>query len=71
MQSVRGEEGIFLGSVTYAVEVRDAQDGRLLKAYASKQYPNAMNVGASVGKLSAAKTGTNKGAQDLLNQLLY
>ena len=69
VQSVRGKEGMFIGSVSYSVEIYDAASNRLLKAYVTKQYPNAMNVGASFGKLGASKTGIEKGATELLAQL--
>lgn len=69
VQGIRGKEGMFMGSVSYSVEVFDASSNRLLKAYVTKQFPNAMNVSATVGSLSAAKTGIEKGAQELLTQL--
>lgn len=69
VQAVRGKEGIFIGHVNYAVEVYDASNNRLLKSYIAKEYPNAMNVGATFGRLSAAKIGLDKGAHDLLKQL--
>jgi len=55
--------------VSYAVEVYDATTNRLLHAYVEKQYPNAMNVGATLGSLSAAKTGIRKGADELVAKL--
>jgi Protein of unknown function (DUF3313) len=55
--------------VTYSVEVFDGTSGRLLKAYVSKQYPNAMNLPAAFGSLGAAKTGLDKGADALVEQL--
>ncbi|KAF1021244.1 MAG: hypothetical protein GAK30_02007 [Paracidovorax wautersii] len=69
VQGIRGKEGVFIGSVNYSAEVFDATDNRLLKAFIAKQYPNAMNVGATVGRLAAAKTGIDKGAEDMLKQL--
>ena len=69
VQSIRGKEGIFIGDVSYVVEIYDAQTGQLLKALVTKQYPNALNVGATFGKLGAAKVGIEKGAKDLLAQL--
>jgi hypothetical protein len=58
-----------LGSVTYAVEIYDSQSGRLLRAFVAKQYPAAENIPASLGSLSAARTGIEKGAKALLAQL--
>ena len=69
VQSFRGKEGIFMGSVNYSVALYDAMTDQLLKAYLARQYPNAMNVGATFGSLSAAKTGLEKGAQELLAEL--
>jgi len=69
VQSIRGGQGAFSGSVSYAVEVYDTASGQLLKAYVSKQYPNAMNLPAAFGSLSAAKTGLDKGADALVSQL--
>lgn len=69
VQSIRGKEGMMMGSVSYAVEIYDASSDRLLCAYVEKQYPNAMNVGSTFGGLSASKTGIRKGADALLEQL--
>ncbi|WP_321943659.1 DUF3313 domain-containing protein [Paraburkholderia tropica] len=69
VQAIRGGKALFGGSVSYAVEVYDGSDGRLLKAYVSKQYPNAMNLPAAFGSLGAAKTGLDKGADALVMQL--
>lgn len=69
VQSVRGREGSMTGSVNYAVEVYDAASNRLLLAYVSKQYPNAMNVGASFSSLEASRVGIRKGADALLAEM--
>ncbi|CAE6850410.1 hypothetical protein R70006_07534 [Paraburkholderia domus] len=69
VQTARGKEGAFTGSVTYAVEIYDASTNRLLSAYVTKQYPNPYNIGASFGSLSASKTGIDKGADALMAQL--
>jgi len=69
VQSIRGKEGILMGSISYAVEIYDASSNRLLKAFVTKQYPNAMNIAATFGSLSAAKTGIDKGAENLLVQM--
>jgi hypothetical protein len=58
-----------LGSVTYAVEIYDGENNRLLRAFVAKQYPAAENIRASVGALSAAEVGIKKGAGALLAQL--
>lgn len=69
IQGARGKEGMMMGSVSYAVEIYDASTNRLLNAYVEKQYPNAMNVKATFGSLSAAKTGIRKGAGELVARL--
>jgi hypothetical protein len=42
---------------------------RLLRAYVTKEYPAAENIGASFGALDASKAGIRKGAQGLLKWL--
>lgn len=69
VQSVRGGRGLMSGYVNYAVEIKDAATSELLLAYVAEQYPNAMNVGATIGSMSAAETGVDKGAEQLLEQL--
>jgi hypothetical protein len=69
VQAIRGREGAMTGYVMFGVEIFDAQTNRLLKSYVSKQYPNAMNIAAAFGSLSAAKTGIDKGADALVAQL--
>ncbi len=69
VQGARGREGAFIGSVMYSVEIFDAANGELLDAFVEKQYPNAMNVSATVGRLEAARVGLDKGAEELVAQL--
>ena len=69
VEAARGGKSAFGGSVSFAVEIYDGSNGRLLTAYVSKQYPNAMNLTASFGGLSAARTGIDKGADALLARL--
>jgi hypothetical protein len=69
VQTVLGGEGLMTGSVSYAVEIRDATDNRLLTAFVAKQYPSPLNIPASVGALLAARTGIEKGAEELAEQL--
>lgn len=68
VQAVRGGEGLMTGAVLYVVEIYDAPSSRLLSAYVTKQYPNAYNIGATMGSLAAAKTGIDKGADALAEQ---
>lgn len=69
VQAVRGGEGAMTGSVSYAVEIHDAASNRLLLAYVAKQYPNAWNLKATLGKLDASKTGIDNAAEDLVARL--
>ncbi|MDH2498733.1 DUF3313 domain-containing protein [Acinetobacter baumannii] len=69
IQSIRGKEGVFMGNVSYSIEIYDAESNQLLKAFISKQYPNAMNIRATLGRLSAAKNGIHKAAEELLSEL--
>lgn len=69
VQSIRGGQGMMSGYVNYAVELYDANTDRLLLAYVAKQYPNAMNVSATIGSLSAAEVGIDKGADELAEML--
>lgn len=65
VQSIRGGQGMLSGYVNYAVEIYDASTNTLLHAYVAKQYPNAMNISATIGSLSAAEVGIDKGAEEL------
>jgi hypothetical protein len=69
VQNVRDREALIGGSVIYSVEIYDARDQRLLKAFITKQYPKPWDIGASMGALSASKAGIEKGARALLTQL--
>ncbi len=69
VEAAKGGKSAFGGSVSFAVEIYDSAEHRLLNAYVSKQYPNAMNLTAAFGSLSAARTGIDKGADALLARL--
>ena len=69
IQSVRGGEGTFTGSIFYVVEIYDSSTSKLLSASIAKEYPNSMNIAASFGSLTAAKVGIEKGAEKLAKQL--
>ncbi|MBO0131952.1 DUF3313 domain-containing protein [Agrobacterium burrii] len=69
VQAFRDKEGTMTGSVSYAVEIFDTTTSTLLSAYVTKQYPNAMNVGASFGSLKASEVAIDKGAEALLSRL--
>jgi hypothetical protein len=69
VQAARGGEGAMTGAVVFAVEIYDASTNTLLAAYIEKQYPNPYNISASLGALSAAKVGIEKGAEQLVERL--
>ena len=69
VQAARDGEGMMTGSVIYGVEIFDAPSARLLAAYVTKQYPNAYDIKASVGALTAATAGIDNGADALIAQL--
>ena len=69
VQAARDGEGMMTGSVIYGVEIFDASSSRLIGAYVTKQYPNAYDIQASVGALTAAAAGIDKGADALVAQL--
>lgn len=69
VQSARGKEGAFTGSVSYAVELYDASTNLLVHAFVTKQYPSPMNISASLGRMDASQAGVRIGAEDLLARL--
>jgi len=68
-QAVRDRPGFLTGAVVYAVEIFDATTGELLLAYVAKQYPKAYDIKASMGDLTAAEVGIQRGAEELLKQV--
>ncbi|WP_425961043.1 DUF3313 domain-containing protein [Rhizobium nepotum] len=69
VQAARGKEGTLSGSVNYSVELYDSATSKLILAYVAKQYPGALNVGASLGPLGASKVGIQEGADDFVRRL--
>lgn len=69
VQAARGGEGMLTGSVSYVVEIFDTATSKVLSAYITKQYPGPYNLGATMGSLSAAEVGIEKGADALMNEL--
>ena len=65
-----GQEGTFLGSVSYAVEVVDASTGDLVYACITRQRPAALDITSAVGFLDAAKTGVRAGAKRFRDEVL-
>jgi hypothetical protein len=69
VQAARDKEGMMMGSVSFAVEIYDSSTNALLGAYVAKQYPNAWNLKAGMGAMTAAEVGVQKGADQLLAYL--
>lgn len=65
VHAVADQEGRFTGVVIYAVEFRERASQRIVWAFITKQYPNAMNLAATLGPLDAAKEGLKEGAEKL------
>jgi hypothetical protein len=66
---VAGHKGTFLGSVSQAVEIYDAETGELLYASVSKETAHALDLTASFGRLDAARAGVRLGARHLCDKL--
>lgn len=69
VKAVGGVEGAFTGSVDYVVEIREDAGDRLLSADVVKSFPSALDVPASIGRLSAAEVGLKRGAEALAGEL--
>ncbi|MGV0820303.1 DUF3313 domain-containing protein [Martelella sp. AMO21009] len=69
VKAVAGKQGRFTGDVIYVVEFRDGTSGELLWAYISRQFPSAVDVGASIRPLDAAKAGIRQGADILAKDI--
>jgi len=69
VQAARGKEGAMTGSVSFAVEIYDSSTNALLAAYVAKQYPNAWNLKAGIGAMSASLAGVQNGADQLVAYL--
>jgi hypothetical protein len=69
IQTSRGKEGTFAGSVSFEVQAYNSTTNRLLEAYVSKQYPFAENIATSVGALTATRAGVRNGADALVPEL--
>lgn len=62
VRAATGRAGSFNGAVLYAVELFNSIDGKLVYAFVTRQYPNALNIPASILPLDAAKAGIDHGA---------
>jgi hypothetical protein len=64
-----GHNGTFFGSVSYAVELYDANSGELIYASVAKETPHALSISAALGSLDAARAGLRRGANYLCEDL--
>lgn len=58
-----GLPGTMTGSVTFAGEILDGGDGRVLGAFLTKQSPAALDITSGLGELRAAQLGVRQGAE--------
>lgn len=65
LTAATGGEGRFSGVVIYAVEFRAPASRQILWAYVTKQYPNALDIAATLDPLDAARAGLKAGAEEL------
>ncbi len=63
IKSGAGMQGSFMGSVTLAGELCDAQSGTAVAAFLTKQTPLALDVSKTFGKFSAARSGITESAE--------
>lgn len=69
VQAARDRKGTFTGSVSYVVEIYNASTMRLLESYVSRQYPKVYDISSTYGRLSAARSGIQRGADSLVDTL--
>lgn len=65
LTAATGGEGRFSGVVIYAAEFRDGPSQKVLWAYVTKQYPNALDIVATIDPMEAARAGLRSGAEEL------
>lgn len=69
VRSLGGVEGGFTGSVAYVAEFRDEATGELIWAFVAKAFPVALDIPASLGRLTAAEAGIHRAAAALATRL--
>lgn len=62
VRAATDREGSFNGAITYAVELFASRSGKLVYAFVARQYPNALDIPASIRPLDAAKAGIDRGS---------
>jgi|SRR5580700_9403585 hypothetical protein len=65
------DPGTFYGSASYAVELFDAQTGKLIWAYVEQRSAHALDITSSFRGLDAARAGVRHGATELASDLRF
>lgn len=68
-KEVEGKSAAFVGSVTIAGEMIDAQSGDILGAFVATESPIALDVTSGLGSLRAAELGIERGADNFADAL--
>lgn len=65
ISATAGQQGMFMGSVTYAIEIFDSQSGELIAAALERRSPSAIDITATLGRIDAARSAVRDGANRL------
>ena len=68
-KEAEGKSAAFVGSVTIAGEMIDAQSGEVLGAFVATESPIALDVTSGLGSLRAAELGIERGADNFADAL--
>lgn len=68
-KEAEGKSAAFVGSVTIAGEMIDAQSGEILGAFVATESPIALDVTSGLGSLRAAELGIERGADNFADAL--
>ncbi len=70
VDTVQDRQGPLSGSVSFAVEIYDSASNRLLRAYVSKEYPAAENIGQALERSMPPRRASAKGPRAWSNRWL-
>ena len=68
-KEVQGKSAAFVGSVTIAGELIDAQNEEVLAAFVATESPIALDVTSGLGTLRAAELGISRGADSFVDAM--
>ncbi len=68
-KEAEGKSAAFVGSVTIAGEMIDAQSGEVLGAFVATESPIALDVTSGLGSLRAAELGIERGADNFADAM--